>query len=92
MRRHAAGLAVLAALALGAAVADESRKPPPAPAEEPDAGFLEFLGSVDRLADVNADYLRQTDPRMARLNPRARWMPPPPPPPPPSPPGAKNND
>jgi len=32
-------------------------KPPPAPAEDPDPSFLEFLGSVDRLAEVNPDYL-----------------------------------
>ena len=30
----------------------------PAPAE-PDAGFLEFLGGVDGLADVNPNYLAQ---------------------------------
>ena len=93
MHRHVAGLLVLAVLALGSAAADESRKPPPAP-EEPDAGFLEFLGSVDRLSEVNPDYLRQSDPRVARLNPRPRWMSPPPAPPapPPSPPGAKSDD
>ena len=30
----------------------------PAPAD-PDAGFLEFLGGVDGLADVNPNYLAQ---------------------------------
>jgi hypothetical protein len=48
------GLAVLL-LALGSAAArsDDGRKPP----EDPDPGFLEFLGSVDRLADRDPDYL-----------------------------------
>lgn len=48
------GLAVLL-LALGAAAArsDDGRKPP----DDPDPGFLEFLGSVDRLADRDPDYL-----------------------------------
>ena len=56
------GLAVLV-LALGgvAARGDEARKAP----DDPDAGFLEFLGSVDRLADVNPDYLSQADPTKA---------------------------
>jgi hypothetical protein len=93
MQRQLAGLVALAVLTLGSAAADESRKPAPA-AEEPDAGFLEFLGSVDRLAEVNPDYLRQSDPRVARLNTRPRWMSPPPPPPPPlpGPPGAKHDE
>ena len=56
------GLAVLM-LALGcvAARGDEARKAP----DDPDAGFLEFLGSVDRLAEVNPDYLSQADPTKA---------------------------
>ena len=56
--------AVLAVLLVGGAVAraDEPRKP----AEEPDLGFLEFLGSVDRLSDVMPDYLSQADPRGKR--------------------------
>ena len=91
MRRQAAALALLGLLALGGAAADESHKPAPG-AEDPDASFLEFLGSVDRLHDVNPDYLKPTDPRLARLNSRPRWLPPPPPPPPPSPPGGKDHD
>ena len=52
---------VLAALLLGcvAARADDARNPP----EPPDPGFLEFLGSVDRLADVNPEYLGQAEAR-----------------------------
>jgi len=65
------------------------------PAEEPDPGFLEFLGSVDRMAEVNPDYLSQADPPTAGAQ---GIKPPPPPPPPPRPPpppnaaGDKNND
>jgi hypothetical protein len=89
-----AGCAVLAALALACALArsDETRKPQPA---DPDPSFLEFLGSVDRLAEVNPDYLAPADPaRTARLA-RGRPLPapsPPPPPPPPSAAGVKNNE
>jgi hypothetical protein len=76
------------ALLLGAARADDGHKPPP---EDPDPGFLEFLGGVDGLAETNPDYLAQAD---------ATHPPPPPPPaapkpvppPPPSPPGPKNNE
>jgi hypothetical protein len=89
-----ASCAVLAVLALACALArsDDTRKPPPA---DPDPGFLEFLGSVDRLAEVNPDYLAQADPsRVSRLAkgraPPA--TPPPPPPPPPSAAGVKNNE
>jgi hypothetical protein len=55
---------VLLALALGCVVArgDEVRKA----ADDPDPGFLEFLGSVDRLAEVNPDYLSQSDPKTAK--------------------------
>jgi hypothetical protein len=83
---------VLAALALACALArsDDTRKPQP---QDPDPGFLEFLGSVDRLAEVNPDYLAQTDPqRAARLAAKARAVPAPPPPPPPSTSGVKNNE
>ena len=71
---------VLAALLLGcvAVRADDVHKP----AEPPDPGFLEFLGSVDRLADVNPEYLAQAE---ARSKAAAATTPPPPPrPPPPS--------
>ncbi len=67
-----AGCAVLAALALACALArsDDTRKPQPA---DPDPGFLEFLGSVDRLAELNPDYLAQADHRRRpRLQRRRR--------------------
>ena len=77
---------VLAALLLGCALvrADDAHKPP----EPPDAGFLEFLGSVDRLADVNPEYLAQPE---ARSKAAATTTPPPPPPRPP-PPSAPNGN
>ena len=87
-----ASCALLAVLALAGALArgDDTRKPEHS---DPDPGFLEFLGSVDRLAELNPDYLAQADPpRAARLvkgrPPRAT----PPPPPPPSAAGVKNNE
>ena len=67
----------VAVLAWSAARADDVHKP----AEEPDPGFLEFLGSVDRLADVNPEYLAQAE---AWAKPAATTTPPPPPPPPPN--------
>ena len=82
---------VLAALLLGcaAARADDAHKP----AEPPDPGFLEFLGSVDRLADVNPEYLAQAE---GRSKPPAATTPPPQrPPPPPNAPngnGGHNNE
>jgi hypothetical protein len=71
------------ALACATARADEARKNDPAP----DAGFLEFLGGVDQLADVNPDYL--TPPHPAAPPPKPANPPPPPPAPPP---GAKSNE
>ena len=78
-------LGVLAALVVGCAVAraDDARKS----AEPPDPGFLEFLGSVDRLADVNPEYLAQAE---ARSKAAAGTTPPPPPPRPPPLPSATN--
>ena len=72
---------VLAALLLGCATvrADDVHKP----AEPPDPGFLEFLGSVDRLADVNPEYLaegRSKPPAAATTPPPLPPRPPPPPP------------
>jgi hypothetical protein len=84
--------AVLAVLALACALArsDDTLKPQPA---DPDPGFLEFLGSVDRLAEVNPDYLAQADPQRAARLARGRAPPAtPPPPPPPSASGVKNNE
>jgi hypothetical protein len=86
------GRAVLAVLALACALArsDDTRKPPP---EDPDPGFLEFLGSVDRLAEVNPDYLAQAAAqRTARLAAKGRPVPAPPPRPQPSASGVKNNE
>ncbi|GAC1454782.1 MAG: hypothetical protein PVS2B3_13740 [Steroidobacteraceae bacterium] len=85
------GLAVLAMLALTCAVgrADESRKGAP---ENPDAGFLEFLGSVDRLAEVNPDYLSQPDrPRITKAPAKGAVSSPAPSPPPTAASGVKNN-
>ncbi len=84
--------AVVAVLALACALArsDDTRKPQPA---DPDPGFLEFLGSVDRLAELNPDYLAQADPRRAARLGRGRAPPATaPPPPPPSTGGVKNNE
>ena len=89
MWRRQSSVAVVA-LALGLALlswavarADEGPKSP----EEPDAGFLEFLGSVDRLADVNPEYLAQAEDRSKAA---AATTPPPTPPRPPPAPSAPN--
>jgi hypothetical protein len=82
---HRAGaVAVLSALALGSATgrSDDASRPPPG---APGAGLLEFLGSVDRLSEVNPNYLAQPDPprtapRTATAAPGAPVKPPPPPP------------
>jgi hypothetical protein len=83
--------ALLLALALGCAVAsgDDARAAP----EDPDPGFLEFLGSVDRLAEMNPDYLSQAEAKAAKPGARPAATPPPSPPPPPPqapPPSASN--
>ena len=80
---HSRTSGVLAVLLLGCAAvrADDVHKP----AEPPDPGFLEFLGSVDRLADVNPEYLaeaRSKPPAAATTPPPMPPRPPPPPPPP----------
>src|ERR1700751_1899860 len=71
-----------AVLAWSAARADDVHKP----GDEPDSGFLEFLGRVDRLADVNPANIAQAEApaKAAAANPPAN--PPPPPPRPPAPP------
>ena len=90
---RAAAIAVLSALTLGSAIGrsdDTSRPPPQAPA----AGFLEFLGSVDRLSEVNPNYLSQPNPaKTARPAANGATRPPPTPPPAPAPTtaGDKNN-
>lgn len=70
------GFALLAVLAIGcaAALGDDARKGQP----DPDAGFLEFLGSVDRLAEVNPDYLKQVN-AAPGARPPGKAVPPPPP-------------
>ncbi|HEY1491119.1 MAG TPA: hypothetical protein VGF35_00695 [Steroidobacteraceae bacterium] len=86
--RAASAAWLLAALVSGAAHADEARKNAPAP---PEPGFLEFLGGVDGLAEVNPDYLAQANP----VNPAAAPPKPPvkaPAPPPAPAPGAKNDE
>jgi hypothetical protein len=90
---HRAGaIAVLSALMLGSAIgrSDDASKGLPS---QPAAGFLEFLGSVDRLSDLNPNYLSQPNPaKTARpaANGGTRTPPAPPPAPPPSPSGDKN--
>ena len=87
-----AGLTVLLGYALLAATA---RAGPPAPdVADPDPSFLEFLGSVDGLAEVNPNYLAPTSTGRAPGAPAVApaKVTPPPPPPTPSTPGAKNND
>lgn len=85
----------LAALALAAASARAAD--PPRTAQDPNAGFLEFLGSVDRLSDLNPDYLSQVDPpkaaqtRPGAVRPVQTQPPPPPARPNPNPPGVNNN-
>ena len=59
----------------------DDRKPP---ADPPDPSFLEFLGSVDRLAELNPDYLSQNGRPPATAPPKVASPPPPPPPPPPT--------
>jgi len=92
MWAHRRTVGVLAALALacGAARADDVHK-----ADPPDPGFLEFLGSVDRLADVMPDYLAQVQPRAKYGGSTPPATPPPRPAPPPdqsSDSGGHNND
>ena len=54
---RAGAIAVLGALALGSAVGRSDDGAKAAPPQQPGAGFLEFLGSVDRLSEVNPNYL-----------------------------------
>jgi hypothetical protein len=68
--------AVLAVLLLGCAAAHADDAPKTA--EEPDLGFLEFLGSVDRLSDLMPDYLSQPDARGKTADGISPGTPPPP--------------
>lgn len=93
-RRRAAGIGVLSVLALASLSGrgDDARAAPP---QEPGAGLLEFLGSVDRLAELNPDYLAQADPARARKpgpNGGVKTAQSPPPAPGPSASGVKNNE
>ena len=72
---------------------DDAHKPPRPQA--PDPGFLEFLGGVDGLADINPDYLAQgkvARPPPARAGAAVSRRPRPRPPPPASAAGVKNNE
>jgi hypothetical protein len=97
MPHKSAGFTVLLLYTLlaGTARGDDARKPP---AEDPDPSFLEFLGSVDGLAEVNPDYLAQAKAKAARPPPAATAgaavKPPAAPAPPPaaSAAGAKNHE
>src|SRR5207244_7679155 len=87
-------LAGLTLVMLGAALAfgeDAARKAPP----DPDPGLLEFLGSVDGLAEVSPDYLAQAErARVARLTVKGRppRVPSPSAPPATGPTGVKDNE
>jgi hypothetical protein len=93
MRRPRPTAALLAVLALGAVAARADEVPK---ASEPDMGFLEFLGSVDRLSDLMPDYLSQAEWRAKAGAGTTPPAPPPQPPPhspnaPPNGPGGHNN-
>jgi hypothetical protein len=93
MSTRRAGSAVLTMLALCGALgwADDGHKSAP---ESPDPSFLEFLGSVDRLAEVNPDYLAQSGRPQAAQAPAKGAVPsrPASPPPPTAASGVNNND
>jgi hypothetical protein len=72
-------LGLLALVSSTARGGDDPRKPP---TDDPDSGFLEFLGSVDRLAELNPDYLTQGARLPVGQPPRPVTPPPTPPPPP----------
>jgi hypothetical protein len=94
MPRTRAGFTVLLGYALLAGTARGADPPAPA-AADPDPSVLEFLGSVDGLAEVNPNYLAQVSsgrPPGAPAGVPAKAVPPPPPPPSPSAEGAKNNE
>ena len=95
--QRAAATAVLSALALGTAIvrADGGSQP-----QQPPAGLLEFLGSVDRLSEVNPNYMSQPVATKVVARPPPSGAPKPPPAPPPAqvpstsgvvPSGDKNN-
>lgn len=81
MRRRLAASALLGLMTLTSVMSWGDDREPPA---DPDPSFLEFLGSVDRLAEVNPDYLTQQPGRPPTTAPPKVASPPPPPPPPPT--------
>jgi hypothetical protein len=89
-----AGLTVLLTYALLATTARGADPPAPPAGADPDPSFLEFLGGVDGLSEVNPNYLAQVGAQHAPGVPAAKVAPPPPPPPPraPSASGANNNE
>jgi hypothetical protein len=92
MWRRASAVAIwlLAALPAVPAHADDAHKN--VPPNDPDPGFLEFLGSVDGLAEASPDYIAQTSTARGATPPPASAPKPAPPPPPPATSGAKNNE
>jgi len=92
LRALSVAVCLLAALAATAARADDTHKTNPG--DDPDPSFLEFLGSVDRLSEVNPNYLSQPAAvKVARPAANGATRPPAAPPPAPAPPpsGDKNN-
>lgn len=93
MRAMRAGLTVLLTYALLAATAHGADPPAPSAGGDPDPSFLEFLGGVDGLSEVNPNYLAQVGAQRPPGVPAAKVAPPPPPPPgTPGAPGANNNE
>ena len=88
---RAGAIAVLSALALGSAVGRSDDAAKAAPPPQPGAGFLEFLGSVDRLSEVNPNYLAPPLPKAAKPAANGTTPPPAPPPQTASQSGDKNN-
>src|SRR6201998_3894749 len=93
LRAMLAGVAI-GMLGSGVAAGDATPRPPP-PDPDPDPALLEFLGSVDGLAEVNPNYLAQVK-RAPVPRPSVRGStepaPSPPAPPPPGPTGVKKNE
>jgi hypothetical protein len=87
----AVGLLALVLVGTAASAGDPRRV---AAADDPDPGFLEFLGSVDRLAEVNPNYLAQA--KVAQVTkpppPKSGARPPPRPSPNPGASGVNNNE
>ena len=83
----------LATVLLGYALLDVAAYAADGPVPtDPDAAFLEFLGGVDGLADVNPNYLTQGNAAAPPASAPAAAPAKPPPPPAASAPGVKNNE